>query len=385
MTAAGVLAALCLAVWLYLLIGRGGFWLARERDAGAAPSPLDSPWPTVVAIVPARNEAEVVDRAVTSLLLQDYPGPFRIVLVDDQSSDGTADLAQAAAREAGRTDRLQVVAGRLPPSGWTGKLWAVQQGVERALSDGTDPEYLLLTDADIAHGPDNLRRLVARARGGGFALVSLMVKLRCETWWERALIPAFVFFFQMLFPFAWVNRPRDPVAAAAGGCMLVRRDALEAIGGIGSIRHEIIDDCVLGRSLKAQGPIWLGLSKYAASLRPYKTIGDIRHMVARTAYAQLRYSPLLLLGTVLAMALVFLAPPALALFGAGAARVAGAAAWIAMALAFQPMLRLYRVSPVWGLALPAIAAAYTVFTIDSAIRHWRGEGGLWKGRVQAIR
>jgi hopene-associated glycosyltransferase HpnB len=322
---------------------------------------------------------------VSSLLRQDYPGPFRVILVDDQSSDRTVDIAWAAAQEAGMPDRLQIVEGRLPPSGWTGKLWAVHQGIEHAATNGGAPDYFLLADADIAHAPDNLRSLVARARSGGVSLVSLMAKLRCDTWAERAMIPAFVFFFQMLFPFTWVNDPRRSTAAAAGGCMLVRRLSLEAADGIASIRGEIIDDCALGRRLKMQGPIWLGLTERAVSLRPYANLGEIRRMVARSAYAQLHYSWILLLGTVVAMGLMFLMPPALAVFGAAGPQWAGAAGWLAMALAFQPMLRFYRLSPLWGLAFPAIAAVYVAFTIDSAIQHWRGQGGLWKGRVQAIR
>lgn len=342
-------------------------------------------WPAIVAVMPARNEADVVIRSVTSLLRQDYPGSLRIILVDDQSSDGTAEAAKAAARESGMPDRFQAIEGGALPSGWTGKLWAVHQGIEHAASEGPVPEYLLLTDADIAHSPDNVRMLVTRARSGGFPLVSLMVKLRCETWSERALIPSFVFFFQMLFPFSWVNRPAHPMAAAAGGCMLVRRQALEAVGGIAPIRHEIIDDCALGRRLKTQGPIWLGLTERAVSLRSYEKAGEIRRMVARSAYAQLGYSPGLLLATILLMGVVFWAPPALALLATDGARLAGFAGWTAMALAFQPMLRFYRLSPLWGLALPAIAAAYVAFTMDSAVQHWRGQGGMWKGRAQAIR
>lgn len=385
MTVETLLAAGSLAVWLYLLAGRGGFWLARERDDANEPCSTAADWPAVVVIVPARDEKDVVSRSVTSLLKQDYPGPFRIILVDDQSRDGTAEVARAAAREAGMPDCLQVIDGRLPPGGWTGKLWAIHQGIEQAGSDGVVADYLLLTDADIAHSPDNIRMLVTRARSGGFSLVSLMAKLRCETWSERALIPAFVFFFQMLFPFSWVNRPLHPIAAAAGGCMLVRRLALDASGGIAPIRHEIIDDCALARRLKMQGPIWLGLTDRAVSLRAYENPGDIRRMVARSAYAQLRYSPILLMGTVLSMAFVFLTPPMLALLGAEGLQFAGAVGWIAMVVAFQPILRFYRVSPLWGLVLPAIAAAYVAFTADSAVQHWRGQGGLWKGRVQAIR
>jgi len=382
-SAAALLGLLALAIWLYLLLARGGFWLARERDDRDLP-PEPARWPAVVAVVPARNEAEVIAEAVGSLLRQDYPGSFRVVLVDDGSDDGTAERAREAARALGAAGRLEVLQGEPLPPGWTGKLWAMRQGVARATEAGAPPEYLLFTDADIGHAPDNLRALVARAEQGGRALVSLMAELSCVTRAERFLIPAFVFFFQMLYPFAWVARRERALAAAAGGCMLVRRTALEAAGGIASIRAEIIDDCALGRRLKAQGPIWLGLTRRARSLRPYHSLAEIGRMVSRSAYAQLGYSPLLLAGTLAGMVLTYLAPPALALFGTGLARISGLAAWALMALAFQPMLRFYRVSPLWGLALPAIGAAYALFTLQSALQVWRGRGGQWKGRAQAM-
>lgn len=376
-----ILGVVGLAVWLYLLLGRGMFWLARERDDRNEP-PAPAAWPTVVAVVPARDEADVIARSIGSLLAQDYPGDFRIVLVDDQSGDGTAEAARATARLVG-SDRLEVIAGRPLPPGWVGKMWAVSQGVEHAAAHR--PEYLLLTDADIMHWPDNLAGLVARAEAGRLALASLMVRLQCATFAERLLIPAFVFFFDMLFPFAWVNDPRRKVSAGAGGCMLVRRSALEAAGGIASIRSAIIDDCALAAKLKAQGPIWLGLTERAESLRPYRTIGEIGRMVSRSAYAQLNYSPWLLAGTVAGMAVIYLAPPLVLLFGGGWGRIAGGLAWLAMAAAVQPMLKLYRLSPLWGLALPVIGALYTLFTVQSAVQVWRGRGGMWKGRAQARR
>jgi hopene-associated glycosyltransferase HpnB len=337
----------------------------------------------VAAVVPARNEADVIARSIGSLLRQDYPGEFRVLLVDDGSDDGTAEAARQAATAAGAEARLEILPGTPLPAGWTGKLWALQQGVRHA-SAATPPDYILLTDADIGHSPDNLRALVLRAESGRYALVSLMAELSCATPAERFLIPAFVFFFQMLYPFAWVSRADRRTAAGAGGCMLTRREALEAAGGIASIRTAIIDDCALARRLKAQGPIWLGLTRRARSLRPYGSIGEIGRMVSRSAYAQLGYSPLLLAGTLAGMALTYLVPPALALFGGGAAQLAGLAAWLLMALAFQPMLRFYRVSPLWGLALPAIGAAYSLFTMQSALQVWRGRGGMWKGRAQAM-
>ncbi|MGC9952820.1 MAG: glycosyltransferase [Rhizomicrobium sp.] len=372
--ALSLLALLSLAIWLVLLLGRGFFWLARERDDRDEPREPDS-WPSVVAVVPARNEADVIARSIGSLLAQDYPSRFRVILVDDQSSDGTG----AAARALG-SDRLTVLDGAAHPAGWTGKLFAVSQGVAHA---NPPPDYLWLTDADIAHVPDNLRRLVSRAEKHKFVLVSLMAKLNCESFAERFLIPAFVFFFDMLYPFAWANDPRRRTAAAAGGCMLVRREALERAGGIEAIRHEIIDDCALARRLKAQGPIWLGLTERAVSLRPYARIADIRAMVARSAYAQLGYSLLVLAGTVFGMALLYIVPLAGFLTG-GLGALVGALTWAAMTVAFQPMLHFYRRSPFWGLALPLIGVFYAAFTIDSAVQTWRGRGGMWKGRAQAI-
>ncbi len=359
-----------LLAWLILLFGRGFFWLTRERDDRDAPEP--PAWPSVVAVVPARDEADVIATTVGSLMKQDYPGSFRVILVDDQSTDGTAEAARALG--------CTVLAGAPRPPGWTGKLWAVKQGVAAAGA----PDYLWLTDADIAHTPTNLRKLVARAEAGGLALTSLMAKLHCASAPERLLIPAFVFFFDMLFPFGWVNDPRSRTAAAAGGCMLVRREALERAGGIDAIKSEIIDDCALGRAMKAQGPIWLGLTDRAVSVRPYQGIGEIRRMVARSAYAQLAYSPLLLAGTVLGMILVYALAPVLALFAHGPGQIMGIAAWAMMVAAFAPMLRFYRLSPLIGLAMPLIGGLYAAFTVESAVQHWRGRGGMWKGRAQAM-
>jgi hopene-associated glycosyltransferase HpnB len=379
------IALLSLAAWLYLLFAHGDFWRGRERDPADAPPPQTPAggWPDVVAILPARNEADVVAFSIGSLLRQNYKGSLQVILVDDQSGDGTTRVAEAAAESAGCRDRLTVLQGRDLPPGWTGKLWALSQGVDHAQDLGKPPEFLLLSDADIGYAADSLSRQVALAVSGGYSLVSRMAKLRCENLAERALIPAFIFFFQMLFPFAWVNRPDRRTAAAAGGCMLVRRQDLRQAGGIESISDALIDDCALAARLKTRRPIRLELTERVVSLRPYPSLGEIRRMVARSAYAQLRYSPLLLLGTIAGMALVYVAPPALALFAEGAARVLGILAWLAMALAFQPTLRFYRLSPLWGLALPAIAAIYLLFTLDSAYQHGRGRGGMWKGRAQA--
>jgi len=376
------LGLLAVTAWLYLLLGRGGFWLASERDVEPPPGAAPGRCPSVVAVVPARNEADVIETAIGGLLGQSYAGGLRVVVVDDASADETGALARAAAERLGAGERLTVIEGRPLPAGWTGKLWAVSQGVEAASASA--PEYLWLTDADIAHQPGVLGGLVSRAEDGRLALVSRMARLQTGAWPEKLLIPAFVFFFDMLFPFAWVNEPGRRIAAAAGGCMLVRRDALVASGGIAAIRGEIIDDCALAARLKAQGPIRLELTRSSTSLRPYRSLGEIGRMVSRSAYAQLRYSPWLLAGTVLGMALIYVAPAALAAVGSGPARWLGVAAWALMAIAYQPMLRYFRLSALWGLALPLIGVLYTVFTLQSAIQVWRGKGGMWKGRAQAL-
>jgi hopene-associated glycosyltransferase HpnB len=377
-----LIAVLALAIWLYLIVGRGFYWLAGERDDLAEPAPPTA-WPRVTAVIPARDEAESIGTTIASLLGQAYPGSFSVVLVDDESRDGTADAAHAAAGRAGGSERLTVLAGQPLPTGWTGKLWAVSQGVAHATAGGDAPDYLLLTDADITYAPETLARLVARAEQGGYVLTSLMAKLRCDSLAERAFVPAFIYFFQMLYPFAWVNRPDHAMAGAAGGCMLVRPQALASAGGIAAIRGKLIDDCALGAAMKARGAIWVGLTERVTSARPYDRVEDIRRMVARSAYAQLGYSPLMLVGCLIGMALTYLAAPVLAVFAGGPAQALAAAAFALIFVSYQPILRFYGRSPWWGLALPLIALAYMAFTLDSAYQHGRGRGGLWKGRVQA--
>jgi hopene-associated glycosyltransferase HpnB len=380
-TAELLIACLVLAVWVYLLAFHGGFWLMRERDDVDEPDPRRA-WPSVTAVIPARDEAKLVSQSLGSLLAQDYPGRFSIVLVDDQSSDGTAAVARSLAAAA--KFNVAVVPGQALPFGWTGKVWAMQQGIAYTEAGSDQPDYLLFTDADIAYASDAVRRLVARAKERDLVLTSIMAKLNCESLAERALIPAFVFFFQMLYPFHWVNRSAASTAAAAGGCMLVDRRALERAGGIVKVRNALIDDCALAALLKTQGPLWLGLSNRVWSLRAYPRFGDIRSMVARSAYAQLRYSPFLLIATILAMIFAYLAPPFFAVFGNFPANLLAFAVWALMALAYLPILQFYRISPLWAVALPVIAAAYAAFTLDSAYQHWRGRGGLWKGRSQAL-
>lgn len=378
MSPALALSGFCLAAWLYLALGRGMFWLMRERDEALPVFDRLENCPSIVAVVPARDEADVITRSIGSLLNQDYAGAFRIVLVDDQSRDDTALYAQAL----DKNGRLTVLSGASRPYGWTGKLWAMQQGVAYA-TEQFAPDYFWFTDADIEHAPDTLASLLLTRAQPASALVSFMARLRCDSFAERMFVPAFIFFFDMLYPFRWV-RQDGRTAAAAGGCMLAKRAALEAVGGLSAIRTEIIDDCALARLLKPQGSIWLGLTNRSLSLRAYPDIMDIRRMISRSAYAQLGYSPLMLIGTILGMLAVFVAPMLLALFAHGLAQILGVVAWLSMAVLFQPVLRFYGLSPLWGVALPVIAACYTAFTFDSAWQHWRGRGGIWKGRVQAV-
>ena len=376
-----LIASIVLAIWLYLIAARGGFWRLAERDD--APVSPPGVWPAVTTVIPARDEAECVGQTVTSLLRQNYPGALTVIVVDDQSRDGTADVARGAATLIGAGERLTVLPGRPLPAGWTGKLWAQQQGLEFAVTVAASPAYLLLTDADIVYAEDAVTNLVARAEVGGLVLTSLMAKLRCKSFAERMFVPAFIFFFQMLYPFAWANDPRRSTAAAAGGCMLVRRDALQQAGGLAAIRDALIDDCALAKLLKRQGPISIALTDRVRSIRAYPAIGDIRRMVSRSAYAQLNYSPLLLAGTVIGLALTYLAPVALALFAGGVPQFIGLFTWLLMAFAIRRTLRFYGLSILWAPLLPAIAAMYMAFTVDSAYQHARGRGGMWKGRAQA--
>jgi hopene-associated glycosyltransferase HpnB len=381
-------ASLAAAAWAYLVAGHGGFWRTDQRlprPAGADPAP----WPSVTAVVPARDEAAGLAASLPTLLGQDYPGRLRVTLVDDESTDGTAALAAELGRAAGR--ELRVITGRPTPAGWAGKVWAMSQGMAAA----GDADYLLFTDADIAYAPGAVTDLV-RAATGGRALVSQMALLRADTGWERVLVPAFVYFFAQLYPFRRVNRRGGRTAAAAGGCMLVRREVLAAAGGLAAISGARIDDVALGRLLKrgAGASCWLGLSTAVTSTRPYDHLSDLWDMVARSAYTQLRYSPAALAGTIAGLAWLYLLPPvgavaglAAAAAGAGAGGaalwlgLAGLAGWALMTVSFLPMLALYRLSPWRALTLPGIALLYAAMTADSARRHRAGRGGEWKGRV----
>ncbi len=373
------ISALSLVIWLYCVFLRGGFWRGNVVDGAASRAP--SAWPHIVAVIPARNEEQVISTSLTSLLRQNYAGRFSVILVDDNSDDATASLAQALPDTTGSSAPLRVLRGEPLPDNWTGKLWALHQGIAAANSDR--PDFLLLTDADIVYDRDVVAVLASRSIAGGYVLNSLMAKLRCESLAERAFIPAFIYFFQMLYPFSWVNHPHRKIAAAAGGCMLLNRDALERAGGIAAIRDALIDDCSLAKVMKAQGPIHLSLTERVRSIRPSLGISDIHAMVSRSAYAQLRYSPILLAFTLLGMALTYWAPPSIAIFGLGTARFLALAAWGLMAVSFWPTLRFYGLSPFWSPALPAIATGYMAFTLSSALQHKLGQGGRWKGRYQA--
>lgn len=373
------MAALSTCLWVVLLFFRGGFWRADQRLDEAGDS--DRPLPSVVAIIPARNEAETIARAVASLLGQVYNGAISVVVVDDASDDGTADLAVQAEFE---SNRLTVVPATAPEPRWTGKKWAVSQGLAHVDRSLPQTKYILLTDADIEHDPRNLSRLVDKAEADRLDLVSLMVRLRSEAFWERLLIPAFVFFFQKLYPFPRVNDPTRREAGAAGGCMLVRRSALAGVGGVQPIRDRLIDDCALASLIKRQGPIWLGLTATTRSLRGYDGLPHLWHMVARNAFEQLNGSALALAGAIAAMLLIYAVPPVAALGGSMTGNwtmgFLGLSAWLMMAIAFGPTLRLYG-QPVWpGLLLPVTALLYALITLDSAQKPWRGEGVLWKGR-----
>lgn len=380
------LALLSLAIWLVLLLARGAFWrTAGDMLPDAAPAGRDGGGAgPILAIVPARDEAEVLPRTLPSLLAQEVPGGVFILLVDDHSTDGTAEVARRLAAEAGHSARLDVVQSAPLPAGWTGKLWAMRCGLSTAEAAGTAPQRILFTDADIAWQPGALARLAAESERRGAVLASLMVRLRAASAAERWLIPPFVYFFRMLYPFRWVADPRRRTAAAAGGAMLIDRAALQRAGGLAAIRTALIDDVAMGTLMKREGPVWLGLTDAVHSVRAYGAVGDIRTMVVRSAYAELRYSPWRLLVAIAGLALTFLVPPVAALWGDGAvARLAGLAAWGMMALSFAPMAALYGVGLWRGALLPAVAALYGVFTVESAVRSWRGEGGRWKGRIQA--
>jgi hopene-associated glycosyltransferase HpnB len=378
-SAAAALAGLALVAWAWLLLFHWRFWIIGREPSPPAPSE----WPAVAVVIPARNEAALIGETVRALLNQDYAGALELILVDDGSEDGTADRAREAAE--GGSRGLTVVAALERPPGWAGKVWAMEQGLRQVQSQANPPDFLLFTDADIAHGPGVLRSLVCLAEASSLGLASYMVRLRCASPSEKWLVPAFVYFFRMLYPFQAVSHSRSRVAGAAGGAMLVRLSALTAIGGMEAIRDALIDDCTLARALKRAGfRLWLGMGRESRSTRPYGGVRDFVAMVARSAYTQLRYSPLALAGCLAGLGLLFAVPPVAAVFGAGWVRWMGAAAWLLMALSAAPMYRFYGLSTLRGLAMPAVAAVYGWATFLSAWEHWHGRGGMWKGRVAGV-
>jgi hopene-associated glycosyltransferase HpnB len=372
------LAAIPLLIWIYLLGFRGGFWRVSKHFASVELQPLFKK--RVAVVIPARNEAHVIGQALASLFEQDFPAPLHIFLVDDASTDGTSEIARAAAEGVSRTSCLTIIKGAPLIEGWTGKLWALSQGVAQAQT--LAPDYLLLTDADIVHGPDDVAKLVAIAETNRFDLTSYMVKLACVSFAEKALIPAFVFFFLKLYPPAWIASQRFRIAGAAGGCILIRPEMLYKIGGLAAIKNEVIDDCALAREVKrAGGRIWMGLTASTESIRSYDTFLEIGQMISRTAFNQLQHSSLLLFATLLALVFAYMLPVLLLLTGNVAAMTLGLTAVLLMIVAYIPTVRLYRLPIAWSVCLPLVACFYMAATLHSALRYWRGGGGEWKGRV----
>lgn len=407
-----ILTLFSLMIWMILLLFRGQFWQGDQRLSEVQEPLLN--YPSVAIIVPARNEAELISTSLRSLLNQNYPGSFSIVLVDDHSHDKTANIAQETAKLLNQTDRLNIITSQPLPAGWTGKLWAMEQGVKYTTLLKYIPQYILFTDADIEHSPNNLKQLVEKAETENLQLVSLMVLLRCQSFWEKLLIPAFVFFFQKLYPFPWVNHPQSQLAAAAGGCILIRQEALTRIGGLAILKQALIDDCSLAQAVKntplvngveegefnqrfslrsfifpftskSYNPIWLGLTETTYSLRPYPNLSSIWDMVARTAFSQLNFSTILLGLTLVGMILIYLISPLSLIWGIVYANnlviFLALLTGLLMEIAYYPTLKLYRLSSIWGLTLPLIGFLYALMTLDSALRYWRGKGGSWKGRT----
>jgi hopene-associated glycosyltransferase HpnB len=375
---------LAFIIWVVLFFAWGNFWQVWEFDSDRAEFPAPPQWLRVTAIVPARNESASIEAVIRGLAAQDYPGEFLVIVVDDHSTDDTAELARRTATEAGAATGVHVISAPDLIGGWTGKLWALNAGVKE--SAATAPEFYWFTDADVAHAPEVLRRLVSRAEAHKLDLTSLMVLLRAETFAERLLIPAFLYFFLMLYPPKWIAMRNAKTAGAAGGCVLLRHVALERAGGLAAIRSEVIDDCALARAVKRSGgTVWIGLTRASKSLRWYQSFSEIRDMIARTAFTQLRYSALSLAGTFVAMILTFVLPVALTFSGNIHIWPFALAAWCLMTASFLPTVTFYRLRPIWAPLLPLAAVFYVLATGLSAVRYWSGRGGQWKGRSQAKR
>jgi hopene-associated glycosyltransferase HpnB len=376
------------AIWIYLFFFRGAFWPIHLCDDDQTRFPAPPHFPVVVAVVPARNEAATIGITVAALLKQDYPGPLHVVVVDDHSNDGTSQIAARAARESSGAARFAIHSAAAFPGGWTGKLWALNEGIRQAprdtVSQEESAEFYWFTDADVQHAPDTLRRMVCRAQTSQLDLTSLMVLLRARTFPEKLLIPAFVYFFLQLYPPRWIADSQSRTAGAAGGCLLIRRQALQRAGGLAAIRDALIDDCALARAVKtAGGRLSMGVTRASVSLRDYQTFSEIRDMIARTAFTQLRYSAPLLLLTIFALFVTYLAPVALLFAGDALPRILGIISCLLMAASFLPTVRYYRLPAAWALLLPVTAVFYAQATALSAVRFWLGHGGQWKGRAQA--
>ncbi len=375
-----LVAALTFGIWIYLFFFRGGYWRV-SKNLGPAQT-LRNSSARVIAVVPARDEADVIGRCVTSLLRQSHP--LQVVVVDDGSTDRTAEVARSGAEAAGAGNRLTVLRGEPLPAEWSGKLWALSQGLKFA--ERSKPDYLLFTDADIEHSSINVQQLLTIAENGGYDLASFMVKLECRTIAERALIPAFVYFFFQLYPPGWIRSRDHATAGAAGGCILLRPEALARSGGIESMRNAVIDDCTLAAQVKrAGGKVWLGLTQSAQSTRSYGSFREVMDMIARTAFNQLQHSGILLAATLAVLIVTYVCPPLLALALGGWPKLLAFGAWLLMSISYLPIVLFYRRSPVWILVLPAIGVFYGAATVMSAIRYWNGRGGLWKGRIQDLR
>jgi hopene-associated glycosyltransferase HpnB len=376
------LAFLPLLIWAYILLGRGKFWNIKPTVRSGALLPIEKK--RVVAVVPARNEAGVIGDSIESLLNQDFEPKPEVIVVNDDSTDETVALARDAGERSGQSQRLTILHGKTLAPGWTGKLWALSQGVEHALT--LNPDYILLTDADIRHGRNSLRRLVEIAESEHCDLASFMVRLACKSLAEKALIPAFVFFFLQLYPPAWIASSKRRTAGAAGGCVLIRPEALAGIGGLQAIRGAVIDDCSLARAVKRNGGrLWMGLTEDTYSIRSYHSFGEIGRMVSRTAFSQLHHSNLLLVATLAGLLVTYLAPPLLLLVGRPVPVALGLTSWLLMAFCYRPMVRFYGLPGLWATTLPAVALFYAGATVRSAVLYWMGKGGEWKNRAQDAR
>ena len=363
-----------LVIWVYLIFFRGNFWTCESRVSKI--KEIDSS-PSVLVLIPARNEKETIGAAVLSLLKQNYLGKIKIIIIDDNSSDGTS--SQIISGES-----IQVLRGKSLPAGWTGKLWALHQGLKAGEVFFPDAEFILFTDADIKHNSSNINELMSKCVRNNLDLASLMVRLKVESFWEYLLIPAFVYFFQMLYPFAWVNDARSNIAAAAGGCMLIKKSALNLIGGLSEVKNCLIDDCAIGKALKVRGSIWIGLSEETVCLRSYRELSEIWRMVSRTAYTQLNLSVLNLLNTILGMFITYLVPVLCLIFGLiidnKVIFFLGLSAYVLMLLSYFPIIKFYKIQFFWIFSIPLAGMLFGLMTLSSAIKHWSGKGGNWKGR-----